>query len=104
MFCNYCGKEVNNTDIFCGNCGTKQLGTNKGKRKFTFKNNKIIKLLLKALIIAICILLFFMAITGIIFFFNKNKGVIENDANDITNTENKYQYWEYWEMECIKCY
>lgn len=82
MFCNKCGKEINNDDTYCGNCGAEIKNTETDSNKK--KEKKKLKEWQKVIIIIIVII--------------ASMGIIANIVN-YTDQQNIKRNAEKWELE-----
>ena len=64
MFCNKCGKEINNDDTYCGNCGAEIKNTETDSNKK--KEKKKLKEWQKAIIVVIVVIVTIGIIANIV--------------------------------------
>ena len=76
MYCQKCGKEINNNASFCENCGNPLAQKNDNNKSEKYKHQKFIISVISMVIIAIGILFFLFLISNVIetsYSYNKNK-------------------------------
>lgn len=115
MFCKYCGREIKNTEKFCGNCGRifdmneEQLLNPSNK----FQRNKLIKLIIPIVVIIIVVMLggYIKENTGYKAVLNKYFKALETADGDLWRSiicdvyiDDLIDGWGYTEKELLENY
>lgn len=85
MFCKNCGKTLNQSEIFCENCGVKVENHNNTslQQQGNFKNNKLIKILAIIGVVVVVLIILFVVIFSIIS-SSSEKLVCKSNEGNIT--------------------